>query len=342
MKKRKHNSLENKYLLLIFAVICVVLMLLSWYSEENTGPLGFVASYTVTPMQSGINTVGTFLRDFTENFDTLNELQEANDALQDQVDSLTLENNRLQQETYELERLQELYQLDANTSEYEKIGARVISKESGNWFSTFTIDKGTNDGIAVNMNVIAGTGLVGIVTKVGDNWATVRSIIDDSSNVSAMVLSTGELCIVEGDLTLMSDGVIMYTNLSNAENTIEVGEELVTSHISDKYLQGLSIGIVTSVEQDANNLTYSGYLTPVVDFSNLQEVFVITTLKNIGGEEPEEVDSEEVEPEEVGSEEADSEEDLVEDISEDAITEEGTEEITEENTGNSIEIEIGN
>lgn len=303
MKNRKHTSLENKYWLLIFSIVCIMLMLLSWYTENSTGPLGFVASYTVSPMQGGINSVGTYLRDFSENFDTLNELQEANDDLQAQVDSLTLENNRLQQETYELERLQELYLLDANTSEYEKIGARVISKDSGNWFSTFTIDKGSSDGIEVNMNVIAGTGLVGIVTKVGTNWATVRSIIDDSSNVSAMVLSTGELCIVEGDLTLMSDGVIRFSNLSNADYTIEVGEELVTSHISDKYLQGLSIGVVTSVELDANNLTYSGYITPVVDFTNLQEVLVLTTLKSTGGDE-EQLDSEIVE--DVTSEETDS------------------------------------
>ena len=57
-----------------------------------------------------------------------------------------------------------------------------------NWFSTFTIDKGSKDGIAADMNVMAGSGLVGIVTEVGPTWAKVRSIIDDSSNVSAMVL----------------------------------------------------------------------------------------------------------------------------------------------------------
>lgn len=288
MKNRKHNHLENKYLLLIFSIICVVLMLLSWYSKEGTGPMGFVASYTITPMQSGINSVGTWIRDFSENFDTLNELQEENASLQEQVDSLTLENNLLQQNTYELERLQELYLLDQNTVEYEKIAARVISKESGNWFSTFTIDKGSDDGIAVDMNVIAGAGLVGIVTKVGSNWATVRSIIDDASYVSAMVLSTGELCMVQGDLTLMSEGVIKFSQLDDAEEALVIGDQLVTSYISDKYLQGLTIGVVTSVTLDANNLTYSGCITPIVDFTQLQEVLVITTLKNVGGDEGEE------------------------------------------------------
>lgn len=310
MKNRNHNSLEGKYWILILSIVCIVLMLLSWYSEEGTGPLGFVASYTVTPMQSGINSVGTFMRDFTENFDTLNELQETNDSLQDQIDTLTIENNRLQQETYELERLQELYQLDANTSEYEKIGARVIAKDSGNWFSSFTIDKGSADGIAVDMNVIAGTGLVGIVTKVGTNWATVRSIIDDTSNVSAMVLSTGELCIVQGDLTLMSDGVITYSQLSK-DSTIEVGETLVTSHVSDKYLQGLSIGTVSTIEVDANNLTCSGYITPVVDFTELQEVLVITTLKNVGSDE-ESSDEDSTAIEDTISEENDSTNSLLE------------------------------
>lgn len=287
MKNRKRNSLESKYWLLLCAIVCVILMLLSWYTADNSTPLGFVASYTVTPMQSGINGVGTLVRDFTDNFETLSALQEENELLQDQLDSLTLENNLLQQNTYELERLQELYQLDANTSEYEKIGANVISKESGNWFSTFTIDKGTSDGIAVGMNVIADAGLVGIVTKVGTTWATVRSIIDDSSNVSAMVLSTGELCIVEGDLTLMKEGVIKFSMLNYNDTTIEVGEQLVTSYISDKYLQGITIGEVTSIEVDSNNLSCSGYITTTVDFTKLQEVLVITTLKDIGGTEAE-------------------------------------------------------
>ncbi len=258
-------------------------MLLS--AETNGGVTGFLASYTVTPMQKGINTVGVFMRDFVENFDTLEELHVQNKELEDKVNSLTMEIDLLQQNSYELERLQALYKLDANTSEYTKIGANVIARDTGNWFSTFTIDKGSKDGIAVDMNVLAGAGLVGIVTKVGDNWATVRSIIDDASNVSAMILSTGDICMVQGDLTLMQDGVIYFNQLINNDKEVEIGEELVTSYISSKYVQGLSIGVVTYIEVDSNNLTRSGYITPTVDFTQLQEVLVITDIKDIGGED---------------------------------------------------------
>ncbi len=280
MKNRKQTSFRSRYWLLGLSILCVILMLLSWNTSELNGPVKFLASYTVVPMQKGINSIGTLMRDFTDNFSTLEELQKENEDLQARVDALTIENSRLQQETYEIDRLQELYKLDANTSEYAKVGARVISKEAGNWFSTFTIDKGSSDGLAVEMNVISGSGLVGIITEVGPNWSTVQTIINDSSNVSAMVLSTGDNCIVQGDLSTMNDGVIRFGQLINNEKPVEVGEQLVTSHISDKYVQGLAIGTVTEVTTDSNNLTRSGYITPIVDFTQLQEVLVITELKN--------------------------------------------------------------
>lgn len=281
MRKRKRKPLSSKYWLLLFTVICILLVFLSSKTEGKAGPIEKIASYTVAPFQKGINNISTVLRDSIENLDTLKELRAENESLKIQIDNLTIENSRLLQNSYELERLQELYKLDANSIEYQKVGARIIAKDSGNWFNTFTIDKGTKDGLNVDMNVIAGTGLVGIITKVGDNWATVRSIIDDASNISAMVLSTGDLCMVQGDLSLIKDGIIKFEQLDNNNSEIIVGEQLVTSHISDKYLQGLTIGVITEVTVDSNNLTRSGRITPIVDFSQLQEVLVITNIKNV-------------------------------------------------------------
>ena len=215
----------------------------------------------------------------TDNFDTMEQLRAENTRLQEQVDSLITENNYLQADQSELERLQDLYRLDQNYADYEKIGAHVIGKDSGNWFNSFTIDKGSRDGIETDMNVIAQSGLVGIVTDVGPTWATVRSVIDDSSNISSMSLSTSDTCIVSGDLSLMSEGQIRFEQMENNDNTVNVGDQLVTSYISDKYLQGILIGYVSEVNVDANNLTRSGYIIPAVDFKNLQEVLVITTTK---------------------------------------------------------------
>lgn len=279
MKKRNKSSLSNKYWILILCLICILMMGLSLLSSKLGGPLRFLAGYTVVPMQKGINTIGVWLSDLTDNFETLQELKEENKTLKEQIDALTLERNSLQQQQSELERLQALYKLDQNYSDYEKIGARVIANNGSNWFNSFTIDKGSNDGIKTDMNVIAGSGLVGIVTEVGPNWAEVRSIIDDESKISAMMLSTSDNCIVNGDLKLMNDGRIRFEHLPNTGKEIAAGEYVVTSAISSRYVQGILIGYVDSIEEDSNNLTCSGYLTPAVDFQHLQEVLVILTTK---------------------------------------------------------------
>ena len=266
-------------MLLIISSICIILMGLSLITDKVNGPLRTLANYTVVPMQNGINTIGLWMSDLTQNMDTLKEMKKKNKELQAEVDDLTIKNNLLQQEKHELDRLRELYDLDSQYGDYPKIGARVTSNDSGNWFHSFVIDKGTKDGIKVDMNVIAGTGLVGIVTEVGPNWARVRSIIDDVSNVSALVLSTSDTCIVNGDLTLMQDGKIRFEQLPNNGTEVKAGEQLVTSHISSKYLPGILIGYVNEIKEDANHLTRSGYIVPAVDFQHLQEVLVITSTK---------------------------------------------------------------
>jgi len=282
MKKKNQMSHTNRYILLGLSIFCVLMMVLSSFSDKVGGPFKTVANVTVIPLQQGMNQIGGWMGDMKDNFSTMKQLKSENKKLREQVDALTTENNYLQEERYEFERLQELYKLDQNYAEYEKTAAHVIGKDAGNWFGTFTIDKGSKDGIEVNMNVLAGSGLVGIVTDVGPTWAKVRSIIDDSSNISAMAISTSDTCIVSGDMALMGTGQIAFSQMENNDNVVAVGDQIVTSYISDKYLQGILIGSVSEVNVDSNNLTRSGYITPAVDFKNIQEVLVTTKAELTG------------------------------------------------------------
>lgn len=279
MRKENQVSFSSKYLLLILLGVSILLMGLSLITNKVNGPLRAIANYTIIPMQKGINSIGLWMSDLTQNMETLEEVRAKNKKLQAQLDDLTMKNNLLQQERHELERLRELYALDMKYGDYKKVGARVTAKDSGNWFHSFVIDKGAKDGIQKDMNVIAGTGLVGIVVEVGPNWARVRSIIDDTSNVSALISATSDHCIVNGDLTLMQDGKIRFEQLPNNGTEIKKGEEVVTSHISSKYLPGILIGYISDVQVDANDLTRSGYIVPAVDFQHLQEVLIITSTK---------------------------------------------------------------
>lgn len=278
MKVKNQFSLSSKYWLLILAIVCIILMGLSGFAGTGKGPLGWIANYTIVPMQKGLNNVGMWMSDVSDNFDTLKDVKQENAELKARVAELTEENNRLQQNSAKLERYEELFKMDENTADYPKVGANVIASDNSNWFSKFTIDKGSEDGIAVDMNVLSGAGLVGIVTEVRPHSATVSSIIDDK-NVSAMILTTFDKCIVSGDLRLINDGVVKFEQLANNDNEVPIGEQVVTSNISDKYLQGLLIGYISEINVDSNNLTRSGYIIPATNFRELQEVLVITTTK---------------------------------------------------------------
>ena len=129
------------------------------------------------------------------------------------------------------------------------------------------------------LNVVAGGGLVGRITSVGPNWSRVTSIISDNSNVSGMTLATGDNLIVSGDLQMMAQGVIPFSKLVDSQDAVAEGDKVVTSDISDKYLPNILIGYISTINKDTNNLTKSGYLTPVVDFEHLSEVLVITDKK---------------------------------------------------------------
>lgn len=280
MKRKPKHVLPTKYILIFLTGICVVSMLLSFTLNISGGPLNAVAGYVFIPMQKGINTVGTWISEKADNLKKLSDVMAENEDLQRQVDELTSELNTVNLEQYELENLRELYDLDQKYPSYEKVAANVIGKGSGNWFSNFTIDKGSADGIEVDMNVIAGSGLVGIVTDVGPNYATVTSIINDTNKVSGMITTTSDNLVVSGSLQDMNENmVIEFSDLNDSDDEVQVGDPVVTSYISDKYQQGILIGYISSIEVDSNNLTKSGKLTPAVDFEHIEEVLVILNKK---------------------------------------------------------------
>ena len=291
MKKKDSNlkkiKLPPKYVLLVLAVVCGLFIFFSVGYNFGAGTLKRITGYVVVPVEKALGSVADFFQDKLSYFKNLDDLKDENAALKEQINELTDEINTLKVEEAQLDELKSLLDIDEEYSDYEKVAATVVAKDSGNWFSSFTIDKGAKDGITEDMNVIADGGLVGIVTYVGDNFSTVRSIIDDTSNVSAKVVDTKDLCIVSGALDLMNENrVISITNILDEDDEVEKGAQVVTSNVSDKYLPNLRIGYIRSLTYDSNNLTKSGTLVPSVDFQHLDMVLVILTTKETGdGEE---------------------------------------------------------
>ena len=271
---------RNRLVLIILSIISIILIGITSFNDSIISPLRQAVGIVLLPVQSGVNTAGRAIYDNIEEQRKLHDAINENTLLNKRIDELTEENTKLMADNGELARLRELYKLDESYSDYEKVGARVVAKDSTKWFSTFTIDKGSDDGIAVDMNVIGYGGLIGIVTDVGKNYANVRSIIDDISRVSAMSLITGSLCRVDGNLELYNDGRLILKDVKS-DADISEGDMIVTSNVSTKYLPNILIGYARDLKEDSSRLTKSGYIIPIVNFDTISAVLVINKKKEV-------------------------------------------------------------
>ena len=191
-----------------------------------------------------------------------------------EVETLQATNNRLALYEEENKTLSDLLKIAQKYPQYQTFGVGIIAKNPGSLYDIFTLNKGSSGGVQANMVLAAPEGLVGKVLESGATYAKAQSILDSRSSVPAMSLRTGDLGVVKGDYTLMNQGLCKMEYI-DAEAEIAVGDEIVTSHLSDIYPTGLTIGKVKEIKADTNGLTKYAILEPAVDMKHLDTLLVI-------------------------------------------------------------------
>ncbi|MBO6114793.1 MAG: rod shape-determining protein MreC [Lachnospiraceae bacterium] len=278
MRYDRKKDISPKYLLLALTIICVALMIISFFAQDK---IAFIKKYTnmvVSPIQQGINKIGVWTDSKLENLKEIEELNKKNKELQTQIDDYKEQITVYQNKMAELEELRALYELDETYPDYNKTAAHVFAKDSTSWFSIFYIDKGTEDGMFVGANVMCHDGLAGIITECYEDYSKVRAVIDDNSNISAKIMPSNALCTVEGNLNTYQEGVLVVKNIDK-DAKITVGDKVVTSHISERFHQGITVGYIAEITYDTNNLTITATITPAVDFDDISDVLIITDKK---------------------------------------------------------------
>lgn len=278
MKLERKKDISPKYLLIALSIICIVLTLVSAFFPNAVRPIREFTGKLMTPLQQGTNDVGSWFDDKVQVFGDVKELKKENESLKKEMIQYQNELDKQEAELAELQTLRELYDLDEMYPDYKKTAARIFSVNSSGWFNEFYINKGMNDQVYEGCNVICDEGLLGIVVESYDDYAKVRAIIDDRANVTAEIGTAGYLCNVEGSLQSIDNGYLLATDIDKNAIVTE-GDKVITSSVSDRYLYGITIGYVTSVEQDPNNLTQTARITLTVNFSDIKDVLVILDRK---------------------------------------------------------------
>lgn len=258
-------------------ILCVVSLTLFTLScrEAGSGPITTVrGAVTVVTMpvrylgaliSTPFSSLGNVFANLTADQETLSELRAENEEL-------TSRNAQLEEAEQTAERLQDLLDLQS-TYNLESTAANVIASSTDSWSSTVTIDKGTTSGLAVGMPVCDSSGVIGQISECGATSSVVRLITDEGSSVSAMIQSSRAQGMLEGS----ADGTLRLS-LVRTDQTVEVGDLVVTSGLGGVYPKGLPLGRVTNIERTSGSLYYSITVRSLSSTDSFEEVIVITSL----------------------------------------------------------------
>lgn len=272
------KDISPKYLLLALTFICMVLIVVSYFASSKVVIVKKYTQMIISPISQGLDKIGGWTDTKMQNLRKIEELSAENEKLKEEVAEYKKEITVYQNQLSELSNLQELYELDEIYEDYDMTVANVFAKDATSWFSLFYIDKGSKDGIFEGANVMCQDGLCGIVIEVYDSYSKIRAIIDDNSKISGKVLPSNALCTVDGNLSQYQNGYLIAKNIDK-DAAIGVGDKIVTSQISDRFLPGITVGYIKEISLDSNNLTVTAYITPAVDFDNISQVLIIKDKK---------------------------------------------------------------
>lgn len=276
---------KNKLAVTIVVLSVTFLGIIIFTVNKNAGIVSSGVGSVISPLQKIIYKVNSTISenfDFFVNFSSVKEENEQLKAENTELKNQLIEYNRMKEENV---RLREVLDYSEANADYDYIGCNIIGYSGGNISDGYIIDKGISDGIEKDMVVITAAGLVGKVTKAASNYSIVHSILNENIAVAAMVESTKE---TTGILQGITDGRNKsLTRLSNIpiESEIKEGDIILTSGLGMIYPKEIRIGEVVSIDVDNVGVMKNAIVKPYVDFSKIDEIFVVVPKEKINLEE---------------------------------------------------------
>lgn len=275
MKKNKHPFL---YALIRRGIVLLllVLMIMTIY-EQSTGTLispESTLARVLAPVQSLVSRVTQGISGYLYRVKLRSNIEYEYNQLKAQNDELVLRSLLYEELEEENTRLRALLGEYESRAEMNPVLARVIASESGNYFSTFTINKGKKDGVDTQMAVITSDGLIGYTYEVFDTTAKVITVIDDQASLAALIESSRDQGAVKGTLGSTGEPLCRMYYLS-ADSVPRPGDRVITSGVGVSFPKGLLIGYVRESTRAIEDNKHYIVVEPAADFEHIEDVLVL-------------------------------------------------------------------
>ena len=274
------NFREHKTAVFLIAATLAVAVLIGVFAafsaRDRAGAAENLVGAAAEPGQTAASGVGGWIQGIFSYFGSVKSLRAENEALKQENVALDKQVRDTEGLTQENQELRAMLNLMKTESKLDLVAAQVIAKDPSNWYSSFTINKGSNDGILKNQPVLtANKELIGQVYKVGSNWAEIITILDPDSGVGSMIERSKDLGVVEGDTALLQQGLCRIGYLAR-DTDIKIGDYIETSGMGGVYPKGLLIGTVLEIGEDHTNMSKYATVQPAVSIGKLSQVCVLT------------------------------------------------------------------
>ena len=277
-KKRGSAIRRVLFSLLVLAAVAVAVSFLVLRSSNGISVFENVVGTVFRPIESAFSSAAGGVKNFFSNWRNYDKLQREYETLEMTNEELSLKLSGVEETDQENARLKVLLDAQDAYESLDPIYAKVIARDPGQWFDTFTINRGTTHGVTEGMSVVTGAGLVGYVYEAGLTYAKVLTIIDTRSAVAVLVQRTRDNGVMRGEVTEASDSAECYTYYLPNVNNIMPGDVIVTSGTDSLYPKGLTIGEVIAVSQETSSDGSYVIVSPYVDFRHVEEVLVLRTV----------------------------------------------------------------
>ncbi len=277
-KSRKSKIRRILFAILVLLIVGATIFFLVIRSGGKISIFENAVGSVVSPIQNATSSATGAVKGFFSNWRNYDDLQEQYDLLSVENEQLKMEIISAEEALMENERLKALIDAQDTYQSLDPIYAKLIARDAGPWFESFSLNRGSNHGIAAGMAVVNGDGLIGRVYEVGLNYSKVISIIDSRSRVACLVQRTRDNGIMRGQIADSDSEAHCFVYYLPNVNNITPGDTVVTSGTDSLYPKGLKIGSVTAVSLDAGSEGTYAVVTPSVDFQRIEEVFILRTV----------------------------------------------------------------
>lgn len=276
MKKKLFSS-RIKTLLIAAVTLAIVTTVIVAVSGGTTASQT-AAGNLLTPLRSGVAAIDRQALRFYNYIFSYESLKEENAALKQQLAEMEEDVRTAQELQRENQRYEQLLEIKEANKDYIFEPAYLISWDASTWRSTFTIGKGEKHGLQLGMAALSeNKQMVGIITDLGDNWATVTTILDSGLEISASIASSGYTGVVQG--TYQSENTqVLRMNYLSTDAVLKNGDHVVTTG-STMYPKGLILGKITNVSLDETGVAKYAALKASCDLDDLEQVFILKSYE---------------------------------------------------------------